>query len=149
MNPYLLSAKTMLASVGLAALAGGTSLAAAGTPDENYRKERADCMSGHTAEDRATCLREAGAALVEAKRGNLTTEPPNVLASNALQRCKVQPPQDRADCERLVRGEGSQEGSVAQGAAIRQIATLQVDPPAAGASAPATGTSLPASAPVR
>ena len=36
-----------------------------------YTKERADCEAGRTAEDRATCLREAGAAQQERKRNQL------------------------------------------------------------------------------
>ena len=38
-----------------------------------YEKDRAACMSGNSNQDRATCLREAGAALVEARRDGLTT----------------------------------------------------------------------------
>ena len=146
MNPYLLSAKTVLAGVGFAALTGGAQLAAAGTPEDNYRKERADCMNGHTQQDRPTCLKEASAALVEARRGNLTTPPADVLAANAAKRCEVQPPKDRGDCERLMRGEGSREGSVAQGGVIREISTIQMDATAAGTPMPAAP---PASAPIR
>lgn len=146
MNPYLFSAKTVLAGVGFAALTGGASLAAAGTPEDNYRKERADCMNGHTQQDRPTCLKEASAALVEARRGNLTSPSADVLAANAVKRCEVQPPKDRADCERMMRGEGSREGTVAQGGVIREISTIQMDATAAGPAAP---SAPPASAPIR
>src|SRR5690554_4542672 len=37
-----------------------------------YKEQRAACESGNTHQDRATCLREAGAALEEARRGQLS-----------------------------------------------------------------------------
>src|SRR5688572_19802328 len=36
-----------------------------------YNSDRAACMRGNTGQDRETCLKEAGAALGEARRGNL------------------------------------------------------------------------------
>ncbi|MET0350567.1 MAG: hypothetical protein ABW067_12330, partial [Rhizobacter sp.] len=38
-----------------------------------YQQERANCENGNTTQDKATCLREAGAALHESKRNGLTT----------------------------------------------------------------------------
>ncbi len=106
--------------------------ATAGTAESNYRKERADCLNGRTSQDRQTCLREAAASLQEARRGGLTSPSSQTLAENALARCQRQPVAERADCERLVRGEGTQSGTVAQGAIVREVATVQIEPPAAG-----------------
>ncbi len=97
-----------------------------------YQKERAACLNGQTSQDRQTCLREAGAALQESRRGGLTNPSPEVLARNAAQRCKSQPLAERVDCERLARGEGEKEGSVAEGAIVREITTVQTEPTAAG-----------------
>lgn len=119
---------TMATSAASAATTGNSQAEA------NYRKEKAACMNGQTSQDRATCLREAGAALQEARRNGLTDPSPDVLAQNAIARCQSQPKADRADCVRLAKGEGQKEGSVAQGAIVKEIATLQIDPPAAGAS---------------
>ena len=52
---------------GMAAAAGGDLSEA----QARYRQDRAACMSGQSHQDRATCLREAGAALQEAKRARL------------------------------------------------------------------------------
>ena len=57
-----------------------------------YQQERANCLSGNTQEDRATCLREAGAALVEARRGGLTDPQGRERQQNATDRCKVEAP---------------------------------------------------------
>lgn len=90
-------------------------------PIENYQQQRADCVAGRTAEDRATCLREAGAAQQEAKRGKLDNG--GDYTANALQRCQPLPPNDRAECERRVRGEGSSSGSVGGGGIYRELRT--------------------------
>jgi hypothetical protein len=124
-----------LSCAGLLAFAGATP-AAADTAEAKYRQERANCVNGQTSQDKRTCLREAGAALQEARRGGLSSASPAVLAQNAVARCQNQPREDRADCMRLARGEGMKDGTVGQGAIIREIATLQTDPPAAGASTP-------------
>ncbi|WP_083748819.1 hypothetical protein [Pelomonas sp. KK5] len=110
-------------SAGLLAMAAGTAMA--GTPLENYKQERANCLSGNTSQDRATCLREAGAALQEARRNGLTTPTPEQRAQNAVQRCQAQPKEDREDCQRLAMGAGSREGSVSEGATVSQLTTIK------------------------
>jgi hypothetical protein len=100
-----------------------------GSPEQVYRQYRADCLAGRTHQDRATCLREAGAALQEARRGRLDNgSDPGTLQRNALQRCQRQPAEDRADCERLARGEGKVSGSVEGGGVIKEIVTRTVGP---------------------
>ena len=50
-------------------------------------EDRADCNAGKTAEDRATCLKEAGAAQAERKRHQLDTN--GSTAQNAADRCNL------------------------------------------------------------
>ena len=76
-------------------------------------------------QDRAACLREAGAAKQEAKRNGLTNAAPATYEQNALARCQLQPVQDRPACEARVRGTGmsSTDGSVLGGGVIRETVT--------------------------
>lgn len=76
-------------------------------------------------QDRAACLREAGAARQEAQRGGLSNAGPGAESRNALARCQLQPHADRADCEARVKGTGqtSTEGSVMGGGLIRETVT--------------------------
>ena len=60
---------------------------AAMTPQAIYQKERANCDAGRTAEDRATCLKEAGAALEERKRHQLDNRARR--SANATDRCNA------------------------------------------------------------
>jgi hypothetical protein len=86
-----------------------------------YNRDRADCMKSDVG-DRQACLREAGAALQEAKRGGLTNETAQ-LEKNRLARCDNQPPQDRAECVRRM-NEGTVTGSVKSGAVVRELRTV-------------------------
>ncbi len=80
---------------------------AVSAPAQTYQKDRAACLQGLSQQDRATCLKEAGAALAEAPRGRLGAgEDARTLTNNALQRCKSVPPKDRSACERMALGEG-------------------------------------------
>ena len=87
-----------------------------------YNSERAACMSGQSGQDRATCLKEAGAALQEARRGNLNDGKVD-YDSNRLSRCDQQPAADRADCVRRMNGEGTTSGSVQGGGIYRELVT--------------------------
>ena len=89
---------------------------------QRYEFERARCMSGQSQQDRATCLREAGAALEEAGRGGLATQR-GALPRNAIARCDAQPAADRAACVARMRGAGKTEGSVEGGGVIRETET--------------------------
>jgi len=126
-------AASLFAGMGLMVLAcGAASSASAGTAEANYQREKADCMNGRTAEDRSTCLKEAGAALAEARRGGLTTPTRSQRMANAIQRCQAQPAESRADCERVARGEGSVDGTVAEGGDFKELRTIQTEPTGAG-----------------
>jgi hypothetical protein len=132
---------SMSAQAGLAALAAlalGAALAspaalAAGKAkstgsDAQYLKDRADCDNGRTAEDRATCLKEAGAALQERRRNGLTNN--GSAMQNATDRCNVVPAKDKADCMARILGPASPNqtvttsGSVAGGGVVRETTTI-------------------------
>ena len=88
-----------------------------------YNQERARCMSGQSQQDRATCLREAGAALAESKRGGLTTGSGSALDRNATARCDAQPAADKAACVARIQGAAAVSGTVESGGVIRKTET--------------------------
>lgn len=119
-----------------ALLAGLLALdAQADTAQERYRSERAACFNGISSQDRATCLKEAGAALAEARKPGQPPAEPDYRA-NALLRCERQPEAAQTDCRRMLLGAGSSSGSVAEGAIVRELVTRTVGKPASAASAP-------------
>jgi hypothetical protein len=101
----------------------GTASAASGTLPQaqtRYQQERAVCISGQSNQDRTTCLQEAGAALQEAKRGHLDDDQ-SAYAQNRLTRCDRHAGDDREDCLRRMRGEGTVSGSVEGGGIYREL----------------------------
>jgi hypothetical protein len=110
--------------------------AAAAAPSDamaRYQKERAACLSGQSNQDRTTCLKEAGAALAEARhRGLGGNGGPQVRALNASERCKGLPTADAQACMARMQGAGSTSGSVAGGGILRELVT--VEPAASAAS---------------
>jgi hypothetical protein len=98
-----------------------------------YQKERADCDAGRTAEDRATCLKEAGAAATERKRNTLDTA--GSTRQNAIDRCNLVAPKDKADCLARIEGPASPNqktttsGSVAGGGVLRETTTTTTGSP--------------------
>ena len=121
---------------GLGALLFAGSAFAADTPQSAYQRERAACMSGQSHQDRATCLKEAGAALVEAKRGGLTGAGPN-----ATQRCEALTGDEYTACVARMKGAGVVKGSVEGGGVYRELTTREVLP--AGSPPPQTVTTVP------
>jgi hypothetical protein len=97
------------------------------TPQAIYLKDRANCDAGRTAEDRATCLKEAGAALAERKRHALDNS--GTPLANATDRCRALPDKDQADCLARVVGPLSANqrvttsGSVAGGGVVKETTT--------------------------
>ena len=102
------------------ALAAGPDMKAA---NATYQRERAACLSGQSHQDRSICLREAGAALQEARRGGLDTVQTSIEKNRAA-RCDPLPPALRDDCQRRMRGEGTISGSVEQGGISRELRTV-------------------------
>ena len=129
-----------IAAAAFGASAGTTpKTSAAATPPDaqaRYQQERAACLDGSSPQDRATCLREAGAALSEARQGNLS-DGQGSLRRNRVERCNVLPSDQRIDCIARMRGEGTTEGSVSGGGIVREKVTI-VPAPTGVASAPAT-----------
>ena len=104
-----------------------------------YEKERAVCVSGRSNQDRATCLKEAGAARDAAKRGQLADADAANYKKNALDRCKALAGDDARDCMTRMNGGGTASGSVEAGGLYRETVTPQVSP--------AGSTAAPASVP--
>ena len=127
-------------------LVGGmlsTVFAAQPTPSDaraNYEQQRAKCISGQTNEDRATCLREAGAALEEAKRGNLNNQ--GNYRANSKDRCDVFTGDERLACIARSGSKGVVSGTPERGGVLRESVTREVivgpvvQVPASAASAP-------------
>jgi len=121
--------KTFTHSLALSACAAATLLLAAGAaaaaaPSEaqlRYQQERAACISGASNQDRATCLKEAGAALQEARRGNLSAGNEGELGHNRMERCMALPMADREDCAMRMHGQGTSTGSAQQGGILREL----------------------------
>lgn len=103
---------------------------------EHYRHERAVCNSGRSNQDRATCLKEAGAALAEARRGALGAGDGTRYTDNALERCKALPQADRQDCVARIE-QGTQSGSVAGGGILLERVTREAAPTEAAPAASA------------
>ena len=126
------------------AFAGDSAATPGDSANARYLKDRADCNAGKTAEDRATCLKEAGAAEADRKRHQLDTN--GSTAQNAADRCNLVPAKDKADCMARVQGAGSanqtvtKSGSVAGGGIIKETTTTTTGPlivvPVPAASAP-------------
>ena len=112
-----------LALCAASALFSASAALAAGGPSEaqqRYLQERARCESGQSHQDRATCLKEAGAAYAEAKRGRLD-DGAAPYRQNALARCEVLPPDDRSACRARIEGAGVTSGSVEGGGIYREL----------------------------
>jgi hypothetical protein len=89
-----------------------------------YQQDRAICESGQSHQDRATCLREAGAALDAAKRG-LLNDGQAQYRQNALIRCNALPTEERNACQARMEGQGVTRGSVAEGGIYRELVTRE------------------------
>ena len=88
-----------------------------------YQAERARCLGEPATEDRTACLREAGAALAEAKAGRLAAG--TDFEQNRLARCDVHKVQAEHDyCLRRMRGEGKVSGSVEGGGILRELTVV-------------------------
>jgi opacity protein-like surface antigen len=87
-----------------------------------YQQDRSACNSGQSQQDRATCLREAGAALQESARGQ-SGGGQSSYEQNQLLRCDRLTAGDREDCLRRMHGEGTVSGSVEGGGIYRELRT--------------------------
>ncbi len=97
-------------------------LAAKATSEANarYQAERAACLNGTSNQDRATCLKEAGAAFAEARRGELGNgETPS--RGNAVERCNALPGDQRDACMMRMAGAGKVSGNARDGGIVREL----------------------------
>ena len=129
-SPRLL-ATVLFATV--AAIASTNAFAAGPTTaqaQEQYRIDVERCRSGQTSQDTKTCIREAGAALQEARRHRLIEGTPS-FDQNQRARCERLTGTQREDCLRLMADPNPEiRGSVDGGGIIRET-TITI---------PATGT---------
>jgi hypothetical protein len=133
-----------LAVLILGAVFASASALAAGKTDSadalaRYQRERAVCMSGQSNQDQPTCLREAGAAYAQAKKGGLGDDPVQSKA-NASKRCERLPDADRRDCMARMDGQGTTSGSAAAGGIYRELVTREAVAPGPASVAPAATT---------
>ena len=134
------------AAVGLLSLSASAMAAtgAASTEIEaRYAQDRAKCLSGLSNQDRATCLKEAGAARAAARQGQLEDAGAS-KQHNATLRCQALTGDDAKDCRSRVNGSGTVSGSVEAGGVLRETVTTQIMPAEPPASAPSPA--VPASA---
>jgi predicted dienelactone hydrolase len=110
-----------LVLVALSTSFAATTVMADSAAETDARQQRATCNSGQSNQDRATCLREAGAAQAESRKGNLSSGENN--RQNAVQRCNALPADDRDACLRRMEGEGTTTGSVSGGGILREVVT--------------------------
>ena len=131
-----LAALGMLVTV--TAVAGGAAQTASAAASSDllarYQQERAVCNSGKSNQDRATCLREAGAAYAEARRGGLDVAGSSP-ADNQRKRCEPLTGDERSACLARMQGQGSTSGSAQSGGMLRELVTRE--PAAPGAALPA------------
>lgn len=135
-------AKVCLTAVVLG-LAMSASFAAGGTKpvaddiQARYTQERAKCLSGEANQERTACLKEAGAARDEARRGQLGAGDANQQRNVSI-RCDALKGDDARDCRARMKGAGTTSGSAATGGIYRETVTRENAPvaPAEVASAP-------------
>ncbi len=134
MNPFNLlshlgSARTMALVATLAALTAGAQVNVRGDTgidtSRNTAQERAWCMANTDGVARVDCLKEAGAAQAETRRGTLDTNAGS-YGANAVQRCEVFEGTERVACQARVMGYGNASGSVQGGGLIKQIETVEL-----------------------
>jgi len=98
------------------------------SPQSRYQLERAECLSGDSAESRSDCLREAGAARNE--RGKLASgETEAQYARNQTLRCEPLPVPYREACLARMSGQGTTSGSVEGGGILRELTVIEVGTP--------------------
>ena len=93
--------------------------------EQQYQVDRANCLSGKTAESSKTCLVEAAAALQAARSSGLTTPAPEQVAANRRKRCEALTGDNKKDClERAAGIDTSVFGSVADGGDLKETVTV-------------------------
>lgn len=138
-------------------LASGSALAAGGSTTANssaqaqYQQDMALCKSGQSNnESKATCEREAGAALQAARQGQLTAESTNGYQQDATNRCAALPQDQRQDCMTLMNDRNATvQGSVGGGGVLRETTITVPGDSSASASMPSSMPSPASSNPMK
>ena len=143
---------SILRSGGLCAISAvlsvcaAAAMAVANTPsadiEARYQAERATCMNGSSNQDRSTCLKEAGAARDEARKGQLS-DGDGKLRQNAKQRCDALSGDEARDCLARMKGKGTTSGSVQGGGILRETVTRETHTVETPVSAPMPAASTP------
>ena len=114
-----------------------------------YKQDVARCNAGQTSQDKATCLREAGAAYQEAQRQRLMNKNQN-YSTNQIQRCEALPAAERDDCLLQMSGQNTStqntvtQGSVSGGGVLRETTiTIPATPEPAATSQPGLMPAVP------
>ncbi|MBT9464486.1 hypothetical protein [Hydrogenophaga sp.] len=116
-QPSLILARTALVAASALSTAGAWA-------QTTYEQDRAACMRSDSQHERTSCLREAAAVRDQSKkRTPRLGDTPESRMQNAMRRCTELPPENKATCERMVRGEGTVSGSVESGGVIRELVT--------------------------
>ena len=125
-TPELLAVAVTVAAVFSTFSVGAISADAAPTPAETrYQQDRANCMAGKTAENQATCLKEAGAALQASRLHELKSTDPTQLAANERKRCEPLSGEDKKAClDRAAGKDTTTSGSVAAGGDLKKTVTV-------------------------
>ena len=149
----MLRAGSLCAISAVLSVCAAAATAVAETPSADvqlrYQQERARCLDGSSNQDRATCLKEAGAARDEARKGHLNDGDAK-YRSNARDRCNALSGDEARDCLTRIRGKSSSNnnttsttsGSAQSGGILRETVTRETKPvEAAPASMPAAAAS--------
>ena len=133
----MLRAGTLCAISAVLSVCAATAMAVAETPaadiQTRYQQERARCLDGSSNQDRATCLKEAGAARDEARKGHLNDGDAK-YRSNAKDRCNALTGDEARDCLVRMKGKGSSNststtsGSAQSGGILRETVTRETKP---------------------
>lgn len=100
--------------------AAAQSAPSAADAQAQYRLDVERCNAGQTSQDKATCLREAGAALEEARRHRLMRNDSSYTANQSA-RCESLPAGQREDCRLQMSGQNTRvQGSVDGGGILRE-----------------------------
>ncbi|WP_057688456.1 hypothetical protein, partial [Bordetella pertussis] len=122
-------------------MAFGAHAAGTGSGQSQYQMDVQRCNSGDTSQDRATCLREAGAARQESQRNRLDDKQEGRYQDNAMMRCKNLPASQQQDCiTQMTSGNTTTRGSVGGGGVLRET-VIQV--PAGTPGRPMPGSQMP------
>jgi hypothetical protein len=123
LRPVRILALCALGAVAFSASAAEPKRADSTGIHQTYLQERARC-DGLSGDDRKTCLREAGAAQYEARRGTLSDQQAD-FEQNRFARCEFHKRADEREyCLRRMRGEGTVSGSVEGGGLLRELTVI-------------------------